>query len=322
MGEAENRAVAVLGGGGVIGSSWATNFLWRGLPVNVYDVGEDCLKTARERVGANLDYLVGKGLLPPGKRDEALKRAVYTTDIAEALRDVRFIQEAAPEKYEVKQALLAEVDRYAPADAVFASSTSGLLISEIARDSAHPERCVGAHPYNPAHLIPLVEIGKGEKTSEETVRKACDFYKSLGKDPIVLQKEAFGFIANRLAVALYREAVDLVVRGVCTLEDVDKAVCLGPGLRYALMGPNLGYHLSGGVHGIRGVLTHIGPTVEWWWEDMAAWHRWPAGWTEQAQAGVLEAMANRDPATGRTPEEINRWRDDGLLLILKYLNKI
>ena len=88
------------------------------------------------------------------------------------------------------------------------------------------------------------------------------------------------------------------------------------------MGPNLGYQLSGGVHGIRGVLTHIGPTVEWWWEDMADWHKWPAGWIEKAQEGVLEAMANRDPSTGRTSEEINRWRDDGLLLILKYLNKI
>jgi len=316
------KKVAVLGGSGMIGSGWTTNFLWRGLPVHVYDVSEECLKTARDRIRGNLQYLVNKGLLTQEKMNVALGLARYTTSVETAVQDAPFIQEAAPEKYETKQALLAEVDRYAPAEAVFASSTSGLLITEIARGSAHPERCLGAHPYNPPHLIPLIEISKGEKTSAASVQLTYDFYRSLGKEPIILEKEALGFIANRLSVALYREAIDLVLKGVCSVEDVDKAVCFGPGLRYALMGPNLIYHLGGGPFGIKGIMQHIGPSVELWWADMADWKKVPPAWPDMAQEGVLEEMANRPADQGKTPEEIARWRDDGLLAVLKFLNKV
>ena len=156
----EIKKMAVLGGG-LIGSSWATSFLWKGYPVHVYDISEDALKTARSRIRGNLEYLVSKGALTTAKMNVALSLAKYTTNIEEAVKDVQFIQECALEKYEVKQALLAEVDKHAPADAIFASSTSGLLITEIARFSKYPGRCLGAHPYNPPHLIPLVEIGKG-----------------------------------------------------------------------------------------------------------------------------------------------------------------
>jgi 3-hydroxyacyl-CoA dehydrogenase len=290
MKTAEIRKTAVLGGG-LIGSSWATNFLWKGFPVHIYDVSEEALKTARGQIRGNMEYLVSKGVLSADKMNVALSLVKYTTSIEEALKDVQFIQEAALEKYEVKQALLAEVDRYAQADVVVASSTSGLL-------------------------------SKGKNTSSETVQTACDFYKSIGKEPVVLQKEALGFIANRLAVALWREAVDLVMRGVCSVEDVDKAVCFGPGLRYALMGPNLTYHLGGGPQGIQGLIKHIGPSLELWWDDMAVWKNWPPGWAEIAQEGVLREIAHRVPEQGRTDEEIVRWRDDGLIEILKYLKKI
>jgi len=320
--KASNIKKAAVLGGGMIGSSWATNFLWKGLPVHVYDVSDEALKTARARIRKNLEYLVSKGILTADKMNVALGLARYTTDIAEALKDIQFIQECALEKYETKQALLKKADQYASKDAVFASSTSGLLITEIAKDSKHPERCLGAHPYNPPHLIPLVEIARGEKTSEETVKKTFDFYKSLGKEPIVLRKEARGFIANRLSVALYREAVDLVMRGVCSVEDVDKAVNYGPGLRYALMGPNLIYQLGGGPYGLTGIMTHIGTTVEAWWADMADWKKWPEGWLPKAQDGVNEEMANRSQDTGRTNEEIIRWRDDGLIELLKFLKKL
>ena len=322
MKASEIKKVAVLGGSGMIGSSWTTNFLWRGLPVHVYDVSEDCLKIARGRIRGNLEYLVNKGLLTQEKMNVALGLARYTTSMETAVRDVPFIQEAAPEKYDVKQALLAEVDRYAPAEAVFASSTSGLLITEIARASAHPDRCLGAHPYNPPHLIPLIEISKGEKTSATSVQLAYDFYRLLGKEPIILQKEAPGFIANRLSVALYREAIDLVLKGVCSVEDIDKAVCFGPGLRYALMGPNLIYQLGGGPFGIKGIMQHIGPSVELWWADMADWKKVPPAWPDMAQEGVLKEMANRSAEQGKTTEEIARWRDDGILALLKFHNKV
>ena len=321
MKKPEIKKTAVLGGG-MIGSSWATNFLWKGFPVHIYDVSDEALKTARGRILGNMKYLVGKGILTADKMNVALSLAKYTTNIEEAVKGVQFIQESVLEHYDVKQALLAEVDRHAATDAVFASSTSGLLITEIAKDSKHPERCIGAHPYNPPHLIPLVEITKAQKTSEETVKRACDFYISLGKEPIVLRKESLGFISNRLAIALYREAVDLVMRGVCSVEDVDKAAHFGPGLRYALMGPNLIYQLGGGVHGIKGLLQHIGDSSELWLEDMAAWKKFPSDWQEIAQEGVNKEMANRLPEQGRTNEEIARWRNDGLIEILKFLKKI
>jgi 3-hydroxyacyl-CoA dehydrogenase len=189
-------------------------------------------------------------------------------------------------------------------------------------EAGYPGRRLGAHPYNPPHLIPLVEISKGQKTSEGAIKRACDFYRSLGKEPIVLRKEAPGFIANRLSMGLYREAVDLVMRGVCSVEDIDKAANFGPGLRYALMGANLIYQLGGGPHGIQGLWKHIGSTVDIWLEEMAAWKKWPEDWPEIAQKGVDEEMASRTPEQGRTSEEIARWRDDGLIENLKFLKKI
>ncbi len=317
----EIKKAAVLGGG-LVGSSWATNFIWKGVRVQIYDISDEALKTARNRVRKNMEYLASKGILTAGEMSAALGLAKYTTSLGEAVKDARFLQESVLENYQVKQALLAEVDKHARADAVFASSTSGLLITEIAKGSEHPERCLGAHPYNPPHLIPLVEISRGQKTSEQTVKRACDFYMSLGKEPIVLRKETPGFISNRLSMALYREAADLVMRGVCSVEDVDKAVNFGPGLRYALMGPNLIYQLGGGQHGIQGLLKHVESSVELWLEDMAVWKKWPPGWHEKAQQGVNTEMANRPPEQGRTNEEIARWRDDGLIEILKFLKKI
>ncbi len=253
--------VAVLGGG-LIGSSWATNFLWKGVHVHIYDISDEAIETAGNRIRGNMEYLVSKGILTADKMKAALDLAEFTMSLEEAVKDVQFLQESTPERYEVKQRLIEEVDRHSPPDAVFASSTSGLLITQIAKNAKHPERCLGAHPYNPPHLIPLVEISKGQKTSEETVKRTCDFYKSLGKEPIVLRKEAPGFIANRLSIGLYREAVDLVMRGVCSVEEIDKAVSFGPGLRYALMGPNLICQLGGGQKGIKGLLDHVENSVE------------------------------------------------------------
>lgn len=315
------KKIAVLGASGLIGSGWVTFFLWKGLAVNAYDINDDLLQTAKERIGGNLAYLAEKGIISKDTLNKALGRAVYIKDVKEALKDVQFVQECAPEKYEPKQALVAALDEHGSKEAIFASSTSGLLISEIAKNSKYPERCIGAHPYNPPHLIPLVEISKGEKTSAAVIQTALDFFQSLGKEPIVLQKEAPGFIANRLQIAVFREAVDLVLRGVCSVEDVDKALSFGPGLRYALMGQNLIFQLGGGKFGLKGIMTHIGTTAEVWMSDMAAWKKWPEGYIDIVQAGVDKEMANRRPEEGRTNEEIMRWRDDKLLALLKILNK-
>jgi carnitine 3-dehydrogenase len=318
----EIKKICVLGGGGIIGSSWCTNFLWKGFPVSVYDINDQALALARKRVAANLSYLAEKNIISDAASKEALGRALFTTDQREALQDVQFVQESGPENYDVKKSVLSVLDKYGLPEAVFASSTSGLLITEIAKDSKHPERCIGAHPYNPPHLIPLVEITKGNLTSDETIRVACDFYRLLGKEPIVLQKEALGFISNRLQLALYREAMNLVLGGVCSVEDVDKAVCYGPGLRYALMGPNLIFQLGGGQVGLKGLVEHVGPTMEMWWADMAGWTQFHEGSKDILQKGVLQEMQNRKLEEGKTTEEITRWRDDKLLELLQLLNRI
>ncbi len=309
-------------GVGLIGSGWATNFLMKGLSVRVYDPAAEQLALAEARIRANLELLETKGLLPPQSAERMLARARFTSSLEQAVKEVLFIQESGPENYHIKRAILAETERFAPQEAIFASSTSGLLISEIAKEAVRPELCLGAHPYNPPYLIPLVEISKSGKTSGQAVKVAFEFYSLLGKEPIILQKEAPGFVANRLAMALYREAVELVMRGVCTVEDVDKAVCFGPGLRYAALGPNLLYHLGGGAHGIRGILAHIGPSVELWWADMADWKKWPEGWGDLAEKGVREEMANRSPAQGQTSEDIVRFRDNMLLEILRLHGKL
>lgn len=318
----EIKKVCVLGGGGIIGSSWCTNFLWKGFPVSVYDINDQALTLARSRIINNLSYLAEKEIISNKELKEALERATYTTDQQEALQDVQFVQESGPENYAVKKSVLSILDKYGLTGTIFASSTSGLLITEIAKDSKHPERCIGAHPYNPPHLIPLVEITRGSLTSDETVKTACDFYRLLGKEPIVLQKEALGFISNRLQLALYREAINLVLEGVCSVEDVDKAVCYGPGLRYALMGPNLIFQLGGGQVGLKGLLEHVGPSIELWWSDMAVWKKFPEGSREIMQKGVLLEMQNRKEEEGRTTDDIARWRDEKLLNLLKLLNRI
>ncbi|HPK54106.1 MAG TPA: 3-hydroxyacyl-CoA dehydrogenase family protein [Smithellaceae bacterium] len=322
MKAADIKKIAVLGGSGLIGSSWVTFFLWKGLDVNVYDVNANLLDTARERIDVNLSYLVEKSIVTKEAKEKALRKIFYTKDLPEAFRNAQYIQECAPERYEPKQELVAALDKYGSPETIFASSTSGLIITEIAKYSRFPQRCVGAHPYNPPHLIPLVEISKGDKTSADTVQITYDFFKAVGKEPVIMQKEAPGFISNRLQMAVYREAVDMVIRGVCSVEDVDKALCYGPGLRYALMGQTLIFHLGGGKGGLKGFQANIGKTAEVWLADMADWKKWPEGCADVLQAGVDKEIANRSVEEGKTSEEIIRWRNDKLLALLKILNKI
>lgn len=309
-------------GAGVIGASFALNFAMKGYPTCIYDIEQKALDVAKNNILNNLDILQKSNILTKLTCEDTLALLKYTTNIAEAVEGVQFIQESCPENYEIKQKVLAEVEKHISDNTIIASSTSGLLISEIAKYAVHPERFVGAHPYNPPHIIPLVEITKGDKSNPEAVQCAYDFYVLLGKEPIILQKEALGFIANRLQIALYREAVDLVERGVCSIEDVDKAVTFGPGLRWAVLGPNLLWQLGGGAHGIKGILNHIGPSAEKWLEDMAVWKKLPEGWANKAQEGVDQQMMNRSKELGKTSEELVEFRDRLMIEILKLHKKL
>lgn len=307
-------------GAGTIGASWASYFLWKGYPTYIQDMNDAALERARSLVERNLQFMQAKELMSESEYKQALKQAVYLTSIGDAVKDVQFIQESAFENYDVKHAVLKEVDEANPS-AVFASSTSGLLMTEIQSKSRYPGRCITAHPFNPPHLVPLVELVLGKQTDQATVDTAYDFYKSIGKVPIRVNKEVPGHIANRIAIALWRECIDLVMNGVCSVEDVDLACCYGPGLRYSLMGPNLIYHLGGGEKGIRGIIDHIGPSIEMWMDDMAVWKRFPDGCRDALEKGVREEIARRKPEEGTTVAEVSAWRDDKLVAIMKDLNR-
>jgi carnitine 3-dehydrogenase len=311
--------VAVIGTG-IIGSGWATQFAMAGYPVNLYDVDDSRLDEVVGVVASNLKYLREKGASITDI-DRALQNLTTTSDLARAVVDASFIQEAIDENIDAKRALLAEIERHANNDTIFASSSSGFPISEIASESLHPERCIGAHPYNPPYLIPLVELSASDCTDAEVLKEAVDFYQDMGKETIVLRKEAPGFIANRLQIALYREAVDLVSRGICSVQDVDKACVFGPGLRWAFMGPNLVFHLGSGPAGLGDGLERYTPAFEYWLSDMANWTSFPKDWPAKAQEGIDAEVGDRSATQGRDYDSMVRYRDDMLIRLLKLHKK-
>lgn len=309
-------------GAGVIGYSWVLYFSLKGLEVTVYDVVEEALELAKKRVSESLHSLITNGVVTEAEGEDLMNRIIYTTSMERAVENAQFIVESGPENYEVKHRIVEEMEKYTGRDAIIVSSTSGLLITEIAKNAKNPERFLGAHPYNPPHLIPLVEITRGEKTSDEVVEVTKEFYKSIGKEPIVLQKEALGFICNRLQMALYREVCDLVMRGVCTIEDADKAVTFGPGLRWGIMGPSLVFQLGGGEYGILGALKHMGPSANMWLADMADFKKIPDEFAEIAQTGVNEELANRPAKIGNDSASLEEYRDKMLIEMLKLHGKM
>ena len=309
-------------GAGVIGYSWALYYSLKKLNVTVYDLTDEVLDTAKKRIHDSLVNLEKNGVIEESEISEIESRITYTTSMEEAVKDVQFITESGPENYEIKQKMAEEMEKYAADDTIIASSTSGLLVSEIAKDAKHPERFIGAHPYNPPHLIPLVELTKGNKTDNHILDVAKDFYQSIDKEPVVLQKEALGFICNRIQMALYREVCKLVMDGVCTIEDADKAVTYGPGLRWAIMGPSLVFELGGGDAHIDGLMKHLNPSISLWLHDMADFKDFPDEFPEIARKGVEEAMKNRPEEIGNDSQSLAEYRDKMLISLLKLHNKL
>ena len=264
MQQREVRHVAVIGTG-TIGASWAAFFLSRGLRVTASDPApqaEALLRRFIDTAWPVLTQLRAKTAAPP---HNAL---AFCDEPETAVDEADFVRENAPERETVKQALLARIDAVLPPEVIIASSSSGLLISRLQAGCRHPERCVIGHPFNPPHLIPLVEVVGGERTAPAAIDRALAFYKAIGKRPIHIRREVAGHVANRLQAALWREAVHLVAAGVASVADVDAAISEGPGLRWALMGPHLTFHLAGGTGGMAHFLEQLGPPLESWWDDL------------------------------------------------------
>ncbi|ROT44499.1 3-hydroxyacyl-CoA dehydrogenase NAD-binding domain-containing protein [Pusillimonas sp. NJUB218] len=260
------RVIKTVGvvGTGVIGASWAAYFLAQGLAVRATDPSAG----AHERLLASIDALWPSleriGLAPGADK----QRIEFFADLDTALSGIDFVQENGPEKEDLKIDLFKRMDAVLDADIVLASSSSGLLMSRIQSACRFPERVVLGHPFNPPHLIPLVEVIGGAKTSPDVVERTMRFYADIGKRPIHPRKEVKGHIANRLQAALWREAFNLVDQGVASVSDIDAAIAHGPGLRWALLGPFMNLHLSGGAAGIEHLLDHLGGPIEDWWHDL------------------------------------------------------
>lgn len=258
------RPVAVVGTG-TIGVGWAALFLAQGHDVLAYDPNPGAAQRLHDGVGALGPALTRLGLAPGADR----ARVQVSNDLGGTVSGSCFVQESGPEDPVSKAELLSAVDAAAPGDVVIASSSSGLMPSTL-QDMcvAHPERVLVGHPFHPAALVPLVEVVPGAASSDDAVRQAVSFYTSLGKRPVVLQREVPGHLVNRLQAALWREAYSLVERGVATVADIDIAISNGPGLRWALLGPLVGQHLSGGPGGMAHTLRHLGPPAQAWMDDL------------------------------------------------------
>src|ERR1700684_4432139 len=241
----EIRNVAIVGTG-VIGASWAAHYLARGFDVVATDPAPNAEANLRKYVEDAWETLTAIGLSPAASRD----RLEFSASLKEALADADFVQENGPERPDFKTKLFADMDDATPPDSILASSSSGITMDVIQSACKRPERCVIGHPFNPPHIIPLVEIVGGAKTSTETIERAMKFYASIGKKPIRLFKALPGHVANRLQAALFKEVLYLVQQGVLSVEDADIAVCYGPGLRWGVMGPSLQWHVGGGPGGI------------------------------------------------------------------------
>ncbi|RSM72988.1 L-carnitine dehydrogenase [Kibdelosporangium aridum] len=291
-------------GAGVIGGGWVAHFLARGMRVVAWDPAPDAEEKLTRLVDAAWPALTELGLAEHASKDNL---SIVKT-LAEATADAEFVQESAPEKLELKQKLLADIDDVTPPHVVIASSTSGYGMTEMQIAAKNPGRLVVGHPFNPPYLIPLVEVVGGKLTQRSAVEQAADFYRETGKTVIVMDREVPGFIANRLQEAMWREALHMVANGEATVEQIDLSITDGPGLRWPIHGPLLTFHLAGGEGGMAHMLDHFGPSLQSPWTRLEA-----PELTEQLRDSVVQGcLAEADE---RSIQDLVKERDRAIIAI-------
>ncbi len=308
---ADNIKTIGIIGAGTIGSSWAAYFLATGRKVHAWDPvdgAEEKIRSFIENAWAALD---GLGVVVEGA---SLDNLVVEKTAAAAAEPADFIKESAPERLDIKQALYKDFEPAVRPEVVISTSTSGLLMSDLQRETQNPERFVLGHPFNPPHLIPLVEVLGGEKTDPAVVDWMVDFYNAIGKKGIKLFKEVPGHVANRMQAAIWREAIHLAQEGVASVEDIDAAIAYGPGIRWALMGPNLTFHLAGGEGGMANFVEHLGPPTSSWWADLGT-----PSFNEDVKKMLVSGVD--EETKGKSVKELVAIRDKRLLALLKTLNE-
>ena len=303
------RRVGIVGAG-VIGGGWVAHYLRMGFDVDVYDpapLAERHLLQLRDAAWPVLERL---GLRPGASPD----RLAFHSDLAGAIADADLVQENGPEDGPVKRRILADIDRLTPPEVIIASSTSGFAMTMLQADCVNPQRCVVGHPFNPPYLIPLVEVAGGELTDPAAVDWLAEFYAAAGKRPLRLTRELPGFVANRLQEALWREALHMIAAGEATVEEIDASIAYGPGLRWALMGPCLTFHLAGGAGGMAHMLDHFGAALLEPWTRLQA-PPLTAELREQLVQGCLRQ------ARGRSVAELEELRDKFLAGLLSLVER-
>ena len=295
-------------GTGVIGAGWAARCLARGMEVIASDPGPNAESQLRLKIDNAEPAMTKLGLQTDGMH----QRLRFTEDLDELCSVVDFVQESAPENEDLKRKLHARLDATTPQRVVIASSSSGLLPTRIQSDCKNPQRIVIGHPFNPVYLLPLVEVLGGDRTSNESIDTAIDFYRHLDMHPLRVRKEVPGYISDRLQEALWREALHMIAEGTATTEEIDDAIIYGPGLRWAFMGTCLTFHLAGGDAGMRHMLEQFGPALKLPWTKLEA---------PELTETLIERMVKgtQAQAGGQSVKELEQLRDNCLIAIMQAL---
>ncbi|MGP4106729.1 L-carnitine dehydrogenase [Virgibacillus sp. L01] len=311
MHENEQRIekLAVIGTG-VIGNGWITRFLAKGYDVVAFDPAEGAEERTHQSIKRAWESMEKIGLADGASPD----RLTFVPTVQEAVKDAYLIQENVPEREDLKKSVLESIDQYAKPDAIIGSSTSGIKPSTLQENLKHPERLIVAHPFNPVHILPLVELVGGQLTDKTAIDKAAKFYESAEMKPLVVQKEIEGHVADRLMEALWREALHLVNDGIATTEEVDAAIVYGAGLRWAQMGPFLTFHLAGGEQGMRHMLEQFGPTLKLPWTKLEA-----PELTDELKEKVVEGCETH--AGDKSVAELEDKRDEFLVKLIDLVEE-
>lgn len=296
-------------GAGLIGSGWASRCIARNINVIAYDPSPDGEAAIRAHIGNAWHALEKLGF----DRNHAGQFS-FTNDLKELCQKVDFIQESAPDSIEIKRSLHHDIDWFAGRDIIIASSSSGLLPTDIQNGANYPERIVIGHPFNPVYILPLVEIVRGSQTSEATAQDAARFYRDIGMYPLMVKKEVAGYISDRLQEAIWREALHLVSDDIASTKDIDDAIVYGPGLRWAIMGTCLTFHLAGGEQGMKHMLEQFGPALQLPWTHLKAPELTPSLADRMIEGTKLQAGDH-------SVRELERLRDCCLIEILEVLQK-
>ncbi len=302
------KSVGIVGAG-LIGSGWAARCLAREIDIVAYDPSPDGESVIRSHI-ENAWHALSKLGFNQGRSGQF----TYVSSLEKLCEKVDFIQENAPDSLQIKNKLHRELDQLTLPEVIIASSSSGLLPTDIQNGTAYPQRIVIGHPFNPVYILPLVEIVRGSDTSSETAQQAAQFYEQIGMYPLMVKKEVDGYISDRLQEAIWREALHMVADGVASTKDIDDAIVYGPGLRWAIMGTCLTFHLAGGEQGMKHMLKQFGPALQLPWSYLKA-----PQLTSQLKTRMIDGTESQ--AEGQSVQELERLRDNCLIEILEVLSK-